>query len=182
MAGVGDESNWSKRWQPDEDDRLREAIKKFGEQNWQNVAEFVGTRNLYPCQQRWTLVLKPGIIKGHWSEEEDRTLVYLVSLGLKSWPKIAEGIPGRTSKQCRERWTNCLDPTIKTIPFTEEEDAELLRLQSEIGNKWAEIARSLPGRTENHVKNRFKTLSRQSQLQNIDEQEGNPPSKKRRDN
>ncbi|RYG68311.1 hypothetical protein EON64_05460 [archaeon] len=116
---------------------------------------------LDPCQQRWTLVLKPGIVKGRWSEAEDRTLIYLVSLGLRSWPKIAESLPGRTSKQCRERWTHCLDPTIKTTPFTPEEDAIILRMQTEKGNKWAEIARSVPGRTENYVKNRFLTLQRQ---------------------
>lgn len=69
-------------------------------------------------------------------------------------------MPGRTSKQCRERWNNYLDPTLLHTPFSAEEDQILLKLQAENGNKWAHIARSLPGRTENAVKLRFNHLTK----------------------
>jgi hypothetical protein len=110
--------------------------------------------------QRWEKVLNPNIIKGRWREEEDRTLVYLVSQGYKSWGQIAENMPGRTSKQCRERWNNYLNPTLVHTPFTKEEDDLLIQLQSELGNKWAVISRALPGRTENAVKVRFNILAK----------------------
>lgn len=65
---------------------------------------------------------------------------------------------GRTSKQCRERWANYLDPSLIKTPFSPTEDETVLRLQSEFGNKWAYIARLMPGRTENSVKLRYHSL------------------------
>jgi hypothetical protein len=110
--------------------------------------------------QRWEKGLKPGIIKGRWSEEEDRALVYLVSQGYQNWGQVAARMPGRTSKQCRERWNNYLDPTLVHTAFTEEEDKLLLSLHQEHGNKWAMISRQLSGRTENTVKLRFHALQK----------------------
>jgi hypothetical protein len=68
--------------------------------------------------------------------------------------------PGRTSKQCRERWNNYLDPTLVHTAFTEEEDKLILSLHQEYGSKWAMISRQLSGRTENSVKLRFHTLQK----------------------
>jgi hypothetical protein len=65
---------------------------------------------------------------------------------MKKWSAIAEFLPGRSRKQCRERWLNQLDPSITKAPWTPQEDAQLQRLHAEHGNKWARIARELPGR------------------------------------
>jgi hypothetical protein len=64
----------------------------------------------------------------------------------------------RNGKQCRERWVNFLNPEIKKDPFSLEEDIYLLSKRLEIGNKWAEIIKQMPGRTENNVKNRFNMM------------------------
>lgn len=110
---------------------------------------------------RWRKALQPGLKKGHWSREEDEILRSEVACRPRNWGDVAIHIPGRTAKQCRERWSNHLDPSIKRSAWTAEEDALLERLVEAIGSKWASISRKLPGRTENAVKIRAKSLERQ---------------------
>ena len=68
------------------------------------------------------------------------------------------GYNKRQGKQCRERWINFLCPDIRRDQWTPKEDLMLLEKQQEIGNQWAMIAKDIPGRTENQVKNRFNSL------------------------
>lgn len=71
------------------------------------------------------------------------------------WSSISSRMPGRSGKQCRERWNYCLRPNIKKGLWSQDEDQLLDRLQSQMGNKWSTIAASIPGRTDNDVKNRW---------------------------
>ena len=82
--------------------------------------------------------------------------------GPGNWTAIAERLPGRSSKSCRLRWCNQLNPTVKRGPFTPEEDSQILQAHSVHGNKWAVISRSMPGRTDNQVKNRFNSTLRRT--------------------
>ncbi|GLE05545.1 hypothetical protein PINS_up014568 [Pythium insidiosum] len=148
----------TKRWTKLQDNALRESVRIHGEKNWKAIAELVPGRNHAQCLQRWRKVLKPGLVKGHWSFEEDQILEYLVTQGCNNWGQIAERIPGRTPKQCRERWKNHLDPAINKGPYTEAEDKVILDAQARLGNKWSQIAQLLKGRTEDSVKIRWKSL------------------------
>ncbi|KAI9919043.1 hypothetical protein PsorP6_012227 [Peronosclerospora sorghi] len=149
-----------KRWTQEEDDKLREAVGRHGERNWKSIAEEVPGRNHTQCLQRWTKVLAPGLVKGHWRPDEDELLKELVAEGRKNWGQVATRIPGRTSKQCRERWYNHLDPSIIRGEYTHEEDQIILDAQARLGNRWSAIAAMLPGRTEDAVKIRWKSLCR----------------------
>ena len=96
-----------------------------------------------------------------WTPEEDAAIAQLVlTHGTRNWSVIAEGVPSRSGKQCRERWHNHLDPIINKNEWSAEEDRILLDSHKVMGNKWAEIAKVLPGRTDNQIKNRYNSALR----------------------
>ena len=95
-----------------------------------------------------------------WTPEEDDLLKCRAGRNPENWNIIS--LPNRSGKQCRERWLNHLRPDIRKGGWTSEEDKIILQHQAIWGNRWSDIARLLPGRSDNAVKNRYNaTLKRQ---------------------
>ncbi|XP_052184716.1 transcription factor MYB62-like [Diospyros lotus] len=97
--------------------------------------------------------------RGPWTLEEDTRLIHYVSChGEGRWNLSAKcaGLK-RTGKSCRLRWLNYLKPDIKRGNLTPQEQILILELHSRWGNRWSKIAQHLPGRTDNEIKNYWRT-------------------------
>lgn len=77
-------------------------------------------------------------------------------LGPKNWTVISSFMPGRTAKQCRDRYSNYLAPGIINSKWTDEEDALLYQIYNKLGNCWSNIQKFFPLRSANSIKNRYK--------------------------
>lgn len=93
-----------------------------------------------------------------FSPEEDMKLCKIVALhGPHKWDEIALLMPGRTGRQCRDRFHNYLNPTLVNGPWSKEEDKLLEQKVYELGQHWNKIVKFFRGRSENNIKNRWYT-------------------------
>jgi len=92
-----------------------------------------------------------------FTAEEDELLKQKVSqFGTNAWHDIETQIPGRSARQCRERWNHYLSPEVENGPWTPEDDQLLLSYYHNRGPKWTVIAKQFNKRTANSIKNRIK--------------------------
>jgi hypothetical protein len=155
------------KWTEDEDLKLKYSVQIHGGKDWNAIAAMVPGRTRIQCMDRWRHVLDPSIAlaagnAGTWTEDEDIKLKYSVQMhGGKNWNKIAMMVPGRTKRQCRDRWHDALDPSIalaagRTGAWAEDEDLKLkYSVQMHGGKDWNKISALVPGRTKRQCKSRW---------------------------
>eukprot|EP00878_Enallax_costatus_P041833 GHUV01048728.1.p1 GENE.GHUV01048728.1~~GHUV01048728.1.p1 ORF type:complete len:313 (+),score=69.05 GHUV01048728.1:1447-2385(+) len=137
------ESSSSRRHSDSPANNAAAAAAASGGRNGSNTSHQIKTA------QRWT------------QEEHDLLLRTVTQFGnSRRWSEIAKHIPGRTGKQCRERWVNHMNPNSKKGSWDVAEELLLCKWHSILGSHWARITRKLEGRTENAVKNHWNAAMR----------------------
>lgn len=148
-------------WDAESDKRLCEAVRKYGTECWALVARSVSEdAQMNSCQNRWHRTLDPSIRRGNWTAEEDAQLRLAVDLYGHAWMEVASVIPGRNNEQCRDRWTERINPKVPRGKWTAEEDRRLISAIDELGvGKWKEVSERVgTGRTDNTCRYRYDFL------------------------
>jgi myb proto-oncogene protein len=146
---------------------LKGAVRTHGGKNRETIAALVPGRRKVQCRKRSYNALVSNIDpvtarKGRWTTDENMMLKYAISMyGGKKWGAIARLVPGRTIKQCRDRWRDVLDPSIgrataRVGKWTADEATMLEYAVSMYGGKhWEAIAALVPGRTKVQCRKRW---------------------------
>src|SRR6201992_1696986 len=100
----------------------------------------------------------PVVKGGVWTNIEDEILKAAVSkYGLNQWARVSSLLARKSAKQCKARWTEWLDPGIKKIEWSKEEDEKLLHLAKLMPTQWRTIA-PIVGRTATQCLERYQKL------------------------
>jgi hypothetical protein len=102
-------------------------------------------------------LFKPRQTRQHFTPEDDEEILRAVGDNkYPDWNAVALHVPGKTGRQCRERFQHYLSPTLTQAPWTPAEDDLVKRLFGEYGPDWARIAGHFAGaRSNNNIKNRW---------------------------
>jgi hypothetical protein len=146
------ESSLNGRWYSVLEPRAASILAELKESDFAFLEEAANLEKLGPGVN----LMSGGGDRRPWTEEEDMILQQQVAKwGTKNWAEVAKYVPGRAPKQCRHRYLNKVDPKRNQEAWTEEEDRKIVAAQSKLGNRFAEIAKLLEGRTESLVSHRW---------------------------
>jgi hypothetical protein len=143
-----------KLWSEEEDNLLIELAEKYGCKKWYIIAKSFYNKTAIQCASRYK-VIRPGLIKGFWTEEEDRILLSFYKKYKNNWCEISKRMKSRNGKQIRDRYINILDPKLNKSKFSKKEDKQILDMYMEYGSAWSFMSTQMPGRSPDMIKNRF---------------------------
>lgn len=117
------------RWSKNDDALLLQFFKQQGEPaiddqvGWDSIASNMNLHSKSDrlganCRNRYIHVIQNQNIKGLFTKEEDSIIISYTSKNIFDFNLISEKILGRSAKQCRERFYNHLDPSIKHTRYT----------------------------------------------------------------
>ena len=164
-SDTADELKSPALWTNDEVQLLQKLVEQYRNAAplWNDIAANFRSRSAYDCLAKWQTISNSLAVKGKgsWTAEEDKILREKRLMYGRKWAKIASFLPGRHGKQCRERYVNHLNPELTKSEWTDDEEAVLIAMRQVHGNKWANISKELPGRSDNDVKNHwYSTIKR----------------------
>ncbi|CAD8203196.1 unnamed protein product [Paramecium octaurelia] len=143
-----------------------EKIINPNKEEWVELASILQTDETI-LKQRWITLINPVQKSINWDSQEDDIIRSLMNEQDEKhiWTFIALELYNknggqfiRTPKQVRERWMNYLNPKLNKANWSQTEDLQLLTNIVKNGKRWSQLSAALTGRTENQVKNRFKSL------------------------
>lgn len=138
-------------WTVAEDKTIMKLAEKYRGHEWVKVATELDTnRTVMQCFARWQRSLNPKFIRSAWKKEEDDKLrAQVVKYGEKNWGAVAAKMKCRTDQQCLNRWYKSAKPGIKSGRWSPEEDLALkLAVRAFGAQRWHDVARFVPGRTD----------------------------------
>jgi hypothetical protein len=165
-------------WTPEEDQLLVKKANEIG-RHWRAIGRSFYGRSSLDIRNRWyhlrygvvddgTAMAPPvtarpmlgdGLDRRCFSPEEDEIMIRAKQLDpSESWEDIAKRVPGRTARQCAQRWANYLSPEIRSEPWTPEEDRLLVEKVKEMGQSWGAIKPFFNGRSGPNIISRWRSL------------------------
>ena len=88
----------------EEDERIKQLVKKFGTGHWDLIAHFMERRTAKQCRDRYSNYLIPGYFQGEWSKEEDELLIQLYKKNGPKWSVLQRYFPNRGANNIKNRW------------------------------------------------------------------------------
>lgn len=139
------------------DNEIKKLIQlcNTDDKSWIDIANKFDDKSNIDCHLKFVSLTEKSK-KGNWANYEDELLLdWVKEKGAKNWAKCALTIPGRTGKQCRERWKNSLDPLVKRGNWSINEQIKMFEAMKVYWYSWSAVSKCLSGRTENSIKNYF---------------------------
>lgn len=139
---------------------LLQFVAGVAGQEWNTIAHsfLKDSRTGTQCATHWKMVLKPALLKGVWSPEEDAVIYDSIARGVHDWSEVASLLPKRKAKHCRERWNNHLDPALNSGAWSPAEEAKLVGAVETHGTNWNVVARMIPGRSESMIQQHWNAI------------------------